>query len=185
MHAQTTPAAAYDTEKTIAHAKQLVATFGTYGIPKCVVAPATAMRRYSSVGATEIVSALRFPRHPRALWPWHTSKRLGSELSRQRCSLSHKRWRQVRPGACMSLHTSMVSLACPPLSVPTLRVERIPTELRVHFEPSLWREYKNTAKEHPTAAVIRDIVKSFKETGSKTLVMPARCVSSLLAPILC
>lgn len=48
------------------------------------------------------------------------------------------------------------------------------SELRVHFEPFLWREYSDTASEHPMALVIRDIVHTYKRIGSKTLVMPAR-----------
>jgi len=51
-------------------------------------------------------------------------------------------------------------------------------ELRVHFEPSIWKEYQNTAKEHPMAPVIDSIVKVFKIIGSKTLVMPASIVTS-------
>lgn len=51
-----------------------------------------------------------------------------------------------------------------------------PVELRVHFEPSVWREYKDTASEHPMAKVILDIVATYKRIGSKTLVMPARSV---------
>lgn len=50
-------------------------------------------------------------------------------------------------------------------------------ELRVHFEPSLWKEYADTAKEHPQASIIREITKLYKELGSKTLVMPASIVT--------
>lgn len=49
-------------------------------------------------------------------------------------------------------------------------------ELRVHSEPSLWKEYKDTAKEHPMGPVIASVVEAFRNIGSKTLVMPARCV---------
>ncbi|KAF9444640.1 aldolase [Macrolepiota fuliginosa MF-IS2] len=44
VHAQTSPSVAYDTEKTIAHAKRLVALFGEHGTPKervCIKIPAT------------------------------------------------------------------------------------------------------------------------------------------------
>lgn len=45
-------------------------------------------------------------------------------------------------------------------------------ELRVHFEPPLWKEYKDTATEHPASPIIQSIVSALK--GSETLVMPAR-----------
>lgn len=51
-------------------------------------------------------------------------------------------------------------------------------ELRVHFEPSLWKEYANAAVEHPMAPVIGSIVQTFKAIGSKTLVMPASIVTA-------
>lgn len=38
----------------------------------------------------------------------------------------------------------------------------------------MWKEYKDTAKEHPMASVIDAIVKTFNQISSKTLVMPAR-----------
>ncbi|KAF5343836.1 hypothetical protein D9756_011339 [Leucocoprinus leucothites] len=44
VHAQTSPSVAYDTEKTIAHAKKLVALFAEHGIPKervCIKIPST------------------------------------------------------------------------------------------------------------------------------------------------
>ena len=47
-------------------------------------------------------------------------------------------------------------------------------ELRVHFEAGVWKEYADTAKEHPASSVIASIVKLYKEIGAKTLVMPAR-----------
>ncbi|KAI0756986.1 hypothetical protein C8Q80DRAFT_70088 [Daedaleopsis nitida] len=51
-------------------------------------------------------------------------------------------------------------------------------ELRVHFEPSIWKEYADTAKEHPTSHVISSIVKIYKEIGSSTLIMPASIVTA-------
>ncbi|KAH9937687.1 aldolase [Fomitopsis serialis] len=51
-------------------------------------------------------------------------------------------------------------------------------ELRVHFEPGVWKEYANTAQEHPMSPVISSIVKTYKAIGSKTLVMPASIVTS-------
>ncbi|KAJ6543564.1 hypothetical protein DFH09DRAFT_1173364 [Mycena vulgaris] len=44
VHAQTSPSAAYDTQKTIAHARKLVALFAAHGIPQtrvCIKIPAT------------------------------------------------------------------------------------------------------------------------------------------------
>ncbi|EMD42050.1 hypothetical protein CERSUDRAFT_62010 [Gelatoporia subvermispora B] len=51
-------------------------------------------------------------------------------------------------------------------------------ELRVHFDPRIWREYNDTAKEHPMSPVIRAIVQIFKSINSRTLVMPASIVTS-------
>ncbi|KAI0361615.1 aldolase [Trametes cingulata] len=51
-------------------------------------------------------------------------------------------------------------------------------ELRVHFEPGVWKEYQDTAREHPMAPVIGAIVQLFKELGSSTLVMPASIVTA-------
>ncbi|TFY60376.1 hypothetical protein EVG20_g7439 [Dentipellis fragilis] len=104
VHAQTSPSTAFDTEKTIAHAKRLVSVFEANGIPKsrvCIKIPGT-------------------------------------------------------PESLVALHD---------------------TELRVHFEPSVWKEYKDTANEHPMAQVIRDIVRVYKANGTKTLVMPASIVT--------
>ncbi len=48
-------------------------------------------------------------------------------------------------------------------------------DLAVHFEPELWKEYKDTAKEHPMSPVIRSIVEVYKGMGKRVpLVMPAR-----------
>lgn len=52
------------------------------------------------------------------------------------------------------------------------------SELRVHFDPTLWKEYKDTAREHPMALVIQDILGVFEASGSKTLVMPASIVTA-------
>lgn len=48
------------------------------------------------------------------------------------------------------------------------------SELRVHFEPGLWKEYTDTAAEHPVIPIIRSIVETYHKIGAKTLVMPAR-----------
>lgn len=49
-------------------------------------------------------------------------------------------------------------------------------ELRVHFEPTTWKAYDDTFKEHPVIAIIGNIIQAFKVIGSKTLVIPARFV---------
>ena len=49
-----------------------------------------------------------------------------------------------------------------------------PAELRVHFEPGVWKEYADTAREHPASKVIKDVVQLYQEIGSSVLVMPAR-----------
>ncbi|TFK47557.1 aldolase [Heliocybe sulcata] len=51
-------------------------------------------------------------------------------------------------------------------------------ELRVHFEPTLWKKYAEPAYEHPMSSVIGSIVKTFKAMDSKTLVMPASIVTA-------
>ncbi|KAI0732392.1 aldolase [Fomitopsis betulina] len=51
-------------------------------------------------------------------------------------------------------------------------------ELRVHFESGVWKEYTDTANEHPMSQVISAIVHTFKAIGSNTLVMPASIVNS-------
>lgn len=50
-------------------------------------------------------------------------------------------------------------------------------ELRVHFDPGLWKAYSNTAKEHPMSSHIRDIVQTYKDTKAKTYIMPASLVT--------
>ncbi|KAI0651857.1 aldolase [Trametes meyenii] len=51
-------------------------------------------------------------------------------------------------------------------------------ELRVHFEPGVWKEYADTAREHPMAPVIGAIVALYKDVGARTLVMPASIVTA-------
>lgn len=52
------------------------------------------------------------------------------------------------------------------------------SELRVHFEPALWTDYADTAKEHPRMDTVRKIVKLYKDIGSKTEILPASIVNS-------
>ncbi|KAI0825130.1 aldolase [Trametes gibbosa] len=51
-------------------------------------------------------------------------------------------------------------------------------ELRVHFEPGVWKEYADTAREHPMGPVIGEIVALYKAIGARTLVMPASIVTA-------
>ncbi|EEB90412.1 hypothetical protein MPER_11386 [Moniliophthora perniciosa FA553] len=50
-------------------------------------------------------------------------------------------------------------------------------ELRVHFEPSLWREYTNPAEDHPMSQTIISIKQSLQAIGSKTQVYACEVVS--------
>lgn len=50
-------------------------------------------------------------------------------------------------------------------------------ELRVHFEPTIWREYAAPGKEHPMSQVIFDVKAIYGKFGSKTKVMPASIVT--------
>ncbi|KAI0961558.1 hypothetical protein AcV7_000630 [Taiwanofungus camphoratus] len=139
VHAQTSPSTAYDTERTVAHAKKLVALFEENGIPKsrvCVKIPAT---------PESIVACQR--------------------LEQQ---------------GIRTLATCLFSLpqAVAASQAGCLYVAPYFNELRVHSEPSLWKEYKDTAKEHPMGPVIASVVEAFRNIGSKTLVMPASIVTS-------
>ncbi|KAI4525044.1 aldolase [Schizophyllum commune Loenen D] len=51
-------------------------------------------------------------------------------------------------------------------------------ELRVHFEPSTWREFADPATEHPMSGVILTVLDAYKKIGSKTLVIPASIVTA-------
>ncbi|KAI0078880.1 aldolase [Panus rudis PR-1116 ss-1] len=139
VHLQTTPAAAYDTEKTIAHAKKLVSLFEAHGIPKSRV-------------------CIKIPATPESLVACQYLQKIGID----------------------TLATCLFSLpqALAASSAGCLYVAPYFNELRVHFEPGVWKEYSDTAKEHPMAPVIGSIVKAFRRTGSKTLVMPASIVTA-------
>ncbi|KAF9254649.1 aldolase [Marasmius fiardii PR-910] len=50
-------------------------------------------------------------------------------------------------------------------------------ELRVHFEPSIWRDYTHPANDHPSSQIIVSAIQAYKTLGSKTLVMPASIVT--------
>ncbi|KAL0958303.1 hypothetical protein HGRIS_000450 [Hohenbuehelia grisea] len=139
VHAQTSPSTAYDTEKTIAHAKRLVQLFAVHGIPKervCVKIPAT----------------------PQSLV---ACQRLAKE-------------------SIQSLATCLFSLPQAVAAVQAGCVYVAPyfNELRVHFEPALWREYEDTGKDHPMCSVIASIVDAFGKIKAKTKVMPASIVTT-------
>ena len=51
-------------------------------------------------------------------------------------------------------------------------------ELRVHFDPTLWKEYENMSEDHSMSSVIHEIVQVFKGSRSETLVMPASIITS-------
>lgn len=52
----------------------------------------------------------------------------------------------------------------------------VAAELRVHFDPTSWRAYDDTVRDHPSSPVIVTIIKTFKAIESKTLVVPARSI---------
>ncbi|KAK7694652.1 hypothetical protein QCA50_001839 [Cerrena zonata] len=139
VHLQTSPFTAYDTEKTVEHAKRLVALFETHGISKdrvCIKIPAT----------------------PESIVACQYLEKIG-----------------IR-----TLATCLFSLpqALAASQAGCLYVAPYFNELRVHFEPGLWKEYSNTAEEHPVIPVIRSIVDTYQTIGSKTLVMPASIVTA-------
>ncbi|KAJ7255217.1 aldolase [Mycena rebaudengoi] len=142
VHAQTSPSAAYDTEKTIEHARKLVALFEEHGIPQqrvCIKIPAT----------------------PESLLA---------------C-------RQLAVGGVQTLATCLFSVpqAVAASQANCTYVAPYFNELRVHFQPSLWKEYADTKLEHPMSPVILSIVQEFRQLVSKTQVMPARFVIALVS----
>ncbi|TFK89194.1 aldolase [Polyporus arcularius HHB13444] len=52
-----------------------------------------------------------------------------------------------------------------------------PAELRVHFEPELWTDYADVANEHPRMPIIRQIVRTYRDIGTKTEILPASIVT--------
>ncbi|EGO03413.1 hypothetical protein SERLA73DRAFT_69285 [Serpula lacrymans var. lacrymans S7.3] len=116
---QTSPSFAFDTEKTIAHAKNLVSTFEANGIPRnrvCIKIPTSA----ESIVACQYLAKL-------------------------------------------GINTLATCLFSVPQAVAAsqagcLYVAPYFNELRMHFEPGLWKEYQDTVKEHPVVPVIQAIV---------------------------
>ncbi|THH19656.1 hypothetical protein EW146_g1563 [Bondarzewia mesenterica] len=139
VHAQTSPSIAYDTEKTIAHAKRLVSVFEANGIPKervCIKIPAT----------------------PESIIACQYLEKIGIRTL-STCLFSTPQALAASQAGCLYIAPYF-------------------NELRVHFEPELWKEYKDTAKEHPMSLVIADIVKAYKHMDTKTLIMPASIVTA-------
>ncbi|KAI0264613.1 hypothetical protein BC834DRAFT_881702 [Gloeopeniophorella convolvens] len=139
VHAQTSPSAAYNTEKTIAHAKRLVAIFEKNGIAKdrvCIKIPAT----------------------PESLIACQYLEKIGIRTL----------------GTCLF----SVSQAIAASQAKCLYIAPYFNELRVHFEPGVWKEYTDTARDHPMSQVIANIVRTYREIGSETLVMPASIVTA-------
>ncbi|KAI0735165.1 aldolase [Earliella scabrosa] len=139
VHAQTSPAAAYDTEATINHAKKLVSIFEANGIPKSRV-------------------CIKIPATPEAIIACKYLEQLGIRTLATMLFSEHQ---------AMAAHQAGCLYIAPYFN-----------ELRVHFEPNLWKDYADPAKEHPMAQPIRTIVKLYKEIGSSTLVMPASIVTT-------
>ncbi|CAL1695848.1 unnamed protein product [Somion occarium] len=139
VHLQTSPSTAYDTEKTIAHAKRLVTLFEAHGIPKSRV-------------------CIKIPITPESIIACQYLEKLGIRTL----------------GTCLfSLPQALAAS-----QAGCLYVAPYFNELRVHFEPALWKEYSDTIKEHPAIPVIRLVIAAYSQLGSKTLVMPASIVTA-------
>ncbi|KAJ3563222.1 hypothetical protein NP233_g9084 [Leucocoprinus birnbaumii] len=138
LHAQTSPSTAYDTERTIAHAKKLVALFGEHGIPKERV-------------------CIKIPSTPESILACQYLQKIGIQ----------------------TLATTLFSLpqALAASQAGCKYVAPYFNELRVHFEPSLWKEYADPAADHPMSQVILSVVAAFREIKSSTKVLPASIVT--------
>ncbi|KAI0669894.1 aldolase [Trametes maxima] len=139
VHAQASPAAAYNTEATIQHAKKLVALFEAHGIPKSRV-------------------CIKIPATPESVRACHYLERLGIRTLAT-CLFSAPQAMAAHQAGCLYIAPYF-------------------NELRVHFEPGVWKEYADTAREHPMARVIGAIVELYRDVGARTLVMPASIVTA-------
>ncbi|KAH9898396.1 aldolase [Cubamyces lactineus] len=96
----------------------------------------------------------------------------------------HERYRARHPTRTLrAIQPGFLHPRCAPLTATPHRLRRgTPprrrAELRVHSEPGVWKEYADTAREHPMAPVVGAVVRVFKEVGSSTLVMPASIVTA-------
>ncbi|CDO71567.1 hypothetical protein BN946_scf184911.g37 [Trametes cinnabarina] len=159
VHAQTSPSTAYSTEATIQHAKKLVALFETNGIPKSRV-------------------CIKIPATPESIVACNYLERLGIRTLAT-CLFSVPQAMAAHQAGCLYVapyfNGSAPFLLPPPILTPPYRNLK---ELRVHFEPGVWKEYGDTAREHPMAPVIGAIVQLYKGIGARTLVMPASIVTA-------
>ncbi|KAJ3991515.1 hypothetical protein F5050DRAFT_1867629 [Lentinula boryana] len=138
VHAQTSPPAAFDIQKTIIHARKLVELFEVKGIPKsrvCIKIPTTAEGMVA-------------------------------------CA-------QLQKEGIQTLATCLFNVpqALAAHQARCVYVAPYFNELRVHFEPTIWREYAIPGKEHPMSQVIFDVKAAYGKIGSNTKVMPASIVT--------
>ncbi|KAJ3723439.1 aldolase [Lentinula raphanica] len=138
VHAQTSPPAAFDIQKTVVHAKKLVGLFEANGISRsrvCIKIPTTAEGMVA-------------------------------------CA-------QLQKEGIQTLATCLfnVSQALAAHQAKCVYVAPYFNELRVHFEPTIWREFAVPGKEHPMSQVIFDVKAIFGKLGSSTKVMPASIVT--------
>ncbi|KIY45088.1 aldolase [Fistulina hepatica ATCC 64428] len=136
---QTSPSTAYDTEKTIQHAKKLVRLFGENGISKervCIKIPST----------PESIVACQ----------------------------------QLQSEGIQTLATCLFSVpqALAASQASCLYIAPYFNELPAHFQEGVWKEYADTALEHPMCPIIHSIINLYKQINSKTLVMPASIVTA-------
>ncbi|KAF7791855.1 hypothetical protein EIP86_002879 [Pleurotus ostreatoroseus] len=145
---QTSPSKAYDTEGTIAHAKRLVALFESKGVPKFV---------RNVVIDTLVTDRLMIPATPESILACQYLEKIG-----------------IR-----TLATCLFNLpqALAASQAKCTYVAPYFNELRVHFEPGIWKAYENTAKDHPAGPVIKSIVEAFKARSSQTLVIALASLS--------
>ncbi|KAJ3912965.1 hypothetical protein F5877DRAFT_53203 [Lentinula edodes] len=138
VHAQTSPPAAFDIQKTVVHARKLVGLFEANGITKsrvCIKIPTTAEGMVA-------------------------------------CA-------QLKTEGIQTLATCLFNVpqALAAHQAKCVYVAPYFNELRVHFEPTIWREYAAPGKEHPMSQVIFDVKAIYGKVGSKTKVMPASIVT--------
>ncbi|KAJ3935652.1 MAG: hypothetical protein NXY57DRAFT_1035937 [Lentinula lateritia] len=149
VHAQTSPPAAFDIQKTVVHARKLVGLFEANGIPKsrvCIKIPTTAEGMVACAQLkTEGIQTL-------ATCLFNVPQALAA-------------------------HQAKCVYVAPYFNVNAYYYFVTREELRVHFEPTIWREYAAPGKEHPMSQVIFDVKAIYGKFGSKTKVMPASIVT--------
>ncbi|KAJ7816534.1 hypothetical protein B0H14DRAFT_2844698 [Mycena olivaceomarginata] len=153
VHAQTSPSAAYDTKKTVEHARKLIALFAEHGIP-----------------ATRV--CIKIPATPESLLACRELE-AGGIQTLATCLFSLPQALAASQAGC--------TYVAPYFTFDYVLILLINLELRVHFQPGLWVEYADPKTEHPMSTVILSIVHAFRKLGSRTLVMPARYVIALVS----